>query len=116
MNENNSPFMFALSVTDGVYFTASHSVESITYSGPNWSSILTGVHYAKHGVTGNDLSTPILLVILLFDYIEAVDSSIHTASIVNWTPINTHVLSSSTDFSPQTSVQDWRFMRTCKTF
>ena len=94
MNENNSPFMFALSATDGVYLTASHSVESITYSGPNWSSILTGVHYV------------ILNIPTFFDYIEAVDSSIHTASIVNWTPINTHILSSSTDFSPQASIQD----------
>ena len=90
MNENNSPFMFALSATDGVYFTASHSVESITYSGPNWSSILTGVHYAKHGVTGNDFEHPNFTCYpTFFDYIEAVDSSIHTASIVNWIPINT---------------------------
>tara|TARA_Y100000385_G_scaffold33916_1_gene31846 strand:+ start:47 stop:979 length:933 start_codon:yes stop_codon:yes gene_type:complete len=107
MNENNSPFMFALSATDGVYFTASHSVESITYSGPNWSSILTGVHYAKHGVTSNDFEHPNFACYpTFFDYVEAVDSSIHTASIVNWTPINTHILSSSTDFSPQASVQD----------
>ena len=107
INENNSPFMFALSATDDVYFTSSHSVESITYSGPNWSSILTGVHYAKHGVTGNDFEHPNFACYpTFFDYIETVDSSIHTASIVNWTPINTHILSSSTDFSPQASVQD----------
>ena len=61
MNENNSPFMFALSATDEVYFTASHSVESITYSGPNWSSILTGVHYAKHRVTSNNFEHPNLI-------------------------------------------------------
>ena len=47
--------------------------------------------------------TPILLILPL--PLRDVDSSIHTASIVNWTPINTHILS-STDFSPQASVQD----------
>ena len=108
MNENNSPFMFALSATDEVYFTASHSVESITYSGPNWSSILTGVHYAKHRVTSNNFEHPNFASYpTFFDYIEAVDSSIHTASIVNWIPINAHILSLSTDFSPQASIQDF---------
>ena len=107
LDQNNSPFMFALSVRDDVYFTASHSVESITYSGPNWSSILTGVHHDKHGVTSNNFEQPNFVCYpTFFDYIESVDSSIHTASIVNWTPINTHILTSSTDFSPQTSLSD----------
>jgi len=107
LDQNNSPFMFALSARDDVYFTASHSVESITYSGPNWSSILTGVHHDKHGVIGNNFEQPNFACYpTFFDYIESVDSSIHTASIVNWTPINTHILTSSTDFSPLTPLSD----------
>ena len=31
----------------------SHIVEEYTWSGPNWSSILTGVHFEKHNVLDN---------------------------------------------------------------
>jgi len=107
MLQNNAPFMFGLSTDEDVYFTNSHKIESITYSGPNWSSILTGVHYNKHGVSGNGFDNPNFdKYPTFFNYIESVDSSINTASIVNWTPINTHILSSVTDFSPELSVQD----------
>ena len=107
MMQNNAPFMFALSNDADVYFTDSHITESITYSGPNWSSILTGVHYNKHGVSDNGFDNPNYDTYpTFFDYIESVDSTINTASIVNWTPINTHILSSCTDFSPELPVQD----------
>ena len=107
MQQNSSPFLHSLSVTDDVYFTASHEVELITYSGPNWSSILTGVHYDKHQVDDNSFgNSNYSEYSTFFEYIEAVDTSINTASIVNWTPINTHILSTVIDFSPQTSMTD----------
>ena len=107
MQQNSSPFLHSLSVTDDVYFTASHEVELITYSGPNWSSILTGVHYDKHQVDDNSFGNPNYSEYsTFFEYIEAVDTSINTASIVNWTPINTHILSNIIDFSPQVPISD----------
>ena len=107
MQQNSSPFLHSLSVANEAYFTASHGVELITYSGPNWSSILTGVHYSKHQVDNNSFDNPNYCAYpTFFEYIEGVDSTINTASIVNWTPINTHILSSVTDFAPQGSIND----------
>ena len=107
IQQNSSAFLYSLSVTNEVYYTDSHGVELITYSGPNWSSILTGVHYTKHQVDDNNFENPNYSEYLtFFEYIEEVDSTINTASIVNWTPINTHILSTVTDFSPQTSIND----------
>ena len=107
MQQNSSPFLHSLSVANEVYFTASHGVELITYSGPNWSSILTGVHYSKHQVDNNSFDNPNYCAYpTFFEYIEGVDSTINTASIVNWTPINTHIWSSVTDFAPQGSIND----------
>ena len=107
MQQNSSPFLHSLSVANEVYYTASHGVELITYSGPNWSSILTGVHYAKHQVDDNSFANPNYCAYpTFFEYIEGVDSTINTASIVNWTPINTHILSSVTDFAPQEAIND----------
>jgi len=107
MQQNSSPFLHSLSITDDVYFTPSHGVELITYSGPNWSSILTGVHYEKHQVDDNSFENPNYSdYSTFFEYIEEVDTSINTASIVNWTPINTHILSAVIDFSPQISISD----------
>lgn len=107
IQENSSAFLHSLSVTNEVYYTESHKVELITYSGPNWSSILTGVHYAKHQVDDNSFANPnYSMYPTFFEYIEEADSTINTVSIVNWTPINTHILSTVTDFSPQTSIND----------
>ena len=53
LTENITPFMYTLSLRDDVYFTPFHKTEEDTYSGPNWSSILTGVHYSKHNVVDN---------------------------------------------------------------
>ena len=46
-------FCKAQAVQRNVYKNLSHLTEKDTYSGPNWSSILTGVHYNKHNVTDN---------------------------------------------------------------
>ena len=104
---DSSPFLYSLSEKKGVYFTPSHGVEQISYSGPNWSSILTGVHYEKHQVDDNSFGYPNYSEYpTFFEYIESIDSSINTASIVNWTPINIHILSSVIDFSPQIPMSD----------
>lgn len=107
LQQDSSPFLHALSLEDDVYFTAAHTVEGITYSGPNWSSILTGVHYRKHQVDDNSFEQPNYSEYkTFFEYIEVVDSSINTASIVNWTPINTYILSEVVDYSPTLPIND----------
>lgn len=61
---------------------------SPTVSGPNWSSILTGVVPEKHGVLSNDFSEnryeryPDFLTRL-----ELVDARYHTAALVSWPPL-----------------------------
>ncbi|MBY0261086.1 MAG: alkaline phosphatase family protein, partial [Phycisphaerales bacterium] len=47
----DAPSIDAL-IADGAYSAAAQA-EDITISGPGWSSMLTGVHRDKHGVTGN---------------------------------------------------------------
>jgi len=102
-----SPFLYNLSQNSNVYYTPSHKVEEYTYSGPNWSSILTGVHWFKHNVPDNEFSdTNYDEYPTFFDYIERVGESINTISIVNWTPINNHILSDVVDYAPLESLSD----------
>jgi predicted AlkP superfamily pyrophosphatase or phosphodiesterase len=59
-----------------------------TVSGPNWSSMLTGVTPEKHGVHSNDFSGnaydryPDVL-----SRLELVDSAFRTAAVVDWPPL-----------------------------
>ncbi|GEM_PF-1857104 len=67
--------------------------ESYGASGVNWSTILTGASAASHqvpdnGFGGNNLTN----VPSFFHYLEQSYPSLFTASIVNWTPINTFIV------------------------
>ena len=107
MQESISPFLFSLSSAQNTYFTPSCKVEELTFSGPNWSSLMTGVHYCKHNVTDNDFSVNSLNYYPhLFHFAEEVDSSLTTASLVNWTPINTHLAQFHSDYAPETDLSD----------
>ena len=55
----NPPFIYHFS--QETYTKTSHLTEEDTYSGPNWSSILTGVHYNKHNVTDNSFDGSLLI-------------------------------------------------------
>ena len=95
-----TPFIYSILSENNVYYTSSHIVEHYTLSGPNWSSILTGVHYNKHNVVDNSFDNPNYLEFpTFFRYIEDAYESINTASIVNWSPINKYIVSSSVDYS-----------------
>ncbi len=72
--------------------------DDITISGPGWSAILCGVWSDKHEVYGNDFSTNnYSLYPSLFNRIESFDSDLHTVSICNWSPINTHIVQTDAD-------------------
>ena len=113
MNENNSPFMFALSVQMGLFY-ASHSVESITYSGPNGRVYSLAFIMPNTGLLVMILSTQFCLL-SYFLINRGCRQFYHTASIVNWNLL-IHMYCHSTDFSPQTSVQDVEVYEKCKTF
>ena len=107
MQELISPFLFDLTRHDNTYYNLEHITEEITYSGPNWSSILTGVHTNKHNVTNNNFDNDRYNYFPpLFNYIENANNNINTYSIVNWTPINKYILSDFVDYSPELSIND----------
>ena len=107
LTEDITPFMFEVSSRQDVYFTASHQTEKDTYSGPNWSSILTGVHYHKHNVTDNSFTGSRFDTYPPFQYyLESAYEYINTASITNWTPINSYIYHQFLDYSPQNSIND----------
>ena len=107
MQQKFTPFMYNLSESNNVYYTPNHIVEGITYSGPNWSSMLTGVHMDKHNVTDNSFEgSNYNNYPSFFHYIEKVNHNINTASIVNWTPINTYISSNDADLAPLESIND----------
>ena len=89
------------------YKNLSHLTEEDTYSGPNWSSILTGVHYNKHNVTDNSFEGSLFNVFPTFlNYIENNVNSINTSSIVNWLPINQKILSKDVDYYSKSQISD----------
>ena len=107
MSKEITPFIYKLLSERNVYENLSHSTEEDTYSGPNWSSILTGVHYSKHNVLDNsfngsrfDTYPPFLR------YIESNIDSINTVSIVNWAPINEYILSDYVDYYSDGYIND----------
>ena len=90
-----------------VYKNLSHLTEKDTYSGPNWSSILTGVHYNKHNVTDNSFDGGRFdMFPTFFNYIENNISVINTSSVVNWLPINQKMLSKDVDFYSNSQISD----------
>ena len=89
--------------------------ERITYSGPNWSSLLTGVHMSKHNVLENDFLNPNFYQYpSFFYYLENIEEPINTVSIVNWLPIHTHILSDVVDYAPTESISDLEVFNSCK--
>ena len=107
MQQSITPFLHQLSQSSTVFFNDCHSVEDHTISGPNWSSLLTGVHWCKHQVTNNSFTDNQLSDFpSFFHYIENADSSINTTSIVNWTPINEFLTFEKADHFPQNSLSD----------
>ena len=107
MQASIAPFMYNLAQLSDTYYTSSHNVEKYTWSGPNWSSILTGVHYEKHNVLDNTFADNAYNNYPnFFRYIEEADSRITTVSLVNWTPINEFILSSFVDYAPLYDLND----------
>ncbi|QQS08198.1 MAG: alkaline phosphatase family protein [Phycisphaerales bacterium] len=92
----NTPNIDAIIADGAVDWTC--QAEDITISGPCWSSILTGVHRAKHLVTGNSfVPNDYQHYPHLYSRIREQCSTVRTASIVHWTPVNTQILQGNAD-------------------
>jgi predicted AlkP superfamily pyrophosphatase or phosphodiesterase len=65
--------------------------DSITSSGPGWSSLLTGVWHAKHGVRSNGAMAATYTGQAFphfYRRLKTLRPDLRTSSIVNWKPIN----------------------------
>ncbi len=87
----DTPNLDALIAAGAVSYT-SESSHTATHSGPNYSSMLTGVDVPKHGVTTNEFTgSHFDLWPSLFHRLEAAEPALFTASYVQWGPINTGI-------------------------
>lgn len=87
----NTPHLDALA-TAGAFSGEAHTGD-ITYSGPGWSSILTGVWRDKHGVDDNSFGgSRFLDYPALFARLESLDAEMATASVVDWPEINEQIV------------------------
>lgn len=68
---------------------AGESSQQSTYSGPGWSTILTGNWVHKHQVTSNSSGLANPAYPSIFKRLKQANSNLKVASIVNWAPINT---------------------------
>ena len=94
----HTPFLDSIIQDMNIFYNVSHRTENYTSSGPNWSSILTGVNYDKHNVIDNSFNCSNFCDFPpFFEYVEDLATDINTASIVNWSPINSHILSGYVD-------------------
>ncbi len=97
-----SPFLFSLSESKTTYYNNRHLAVDIPWSGPNWSSILTGVQVDKHQVERNDFSNHNFSNYPhFFEYAEKSSCGVQTVSLVNWLPINEHIAPGSVDYAPK---------------
>ena len=69
-------------------YAADAQCEDLTFSGPNWSTILHGVHRDRHNVTTNDYrGARIDAYPDLFARLEAFNPELNTARLVTWDAI-----------------------------
>jgi hypothetical protein len=84
----------------------------ITYSGPGWTTILTGVWMDKHGVTSNAfIPNNIAEYPHFYEYVKGANPDLYTASIVHWSPINIFIAPDTytdleQDFDTDVAVKD----------
>lgn len=95
----DTPNMDALIANGAVSWTC--MAEDISFSGPCWSTILTGVHRAKHGVTSNSfVPNNFSAYPHFFARLRGAEGAcpgIRTASIVHWAPVNTNIVMGNAD-------------------
>lgn len=96
VQQANTPNMDAL--ISNASYTWDAMNDGITYSGPGWGSLLTGVWPNKHGIVNNTFfGSNLNQYPHLFKRIEDYNSDLHTVSIVQWHPINNNIANGFVD-------------------
>lgn len=73
--------------------------DDITFSGPGWSAMMTGVWSDKHGVTDNGFSgSDFDTYPHFFKRIEDINPELYTVSISQWHPINNQIVLDHADY------------------
>ncbi|ANE48916.1 metalloenzyme superfamily [Paenibacillus swuensis] len=89
----NTPNIDAL-VSNGSYSWNAQANSNYTWSATGWSTVHTGVWYGKHGVKDNSwANSNFSQYPPLMNRVEDYNSTLYTASIVHWAPINATLLS-----------------------
>lgn len=101
--EDLAPFMHLMKLDENVVYNLEHRIEDLTFSGPNWATICTGVHYEKHQVldnlfSNNDLKNHPHFFQYLNDYFG--EDNVSLASIAHWFPINYFMTIHKADYGP----------------
>ena len=100
ISQKNSRFLYSFLNSSNSYSNLNHKTEKDTYSGPNWTSILTGVHYEKHNVLDNSFENNQLeLYPNFFNYLESSMENHESYSLTNWVPLNQNVLKNDVDYA-----------------
>ena len=85
-------------ISNGLYSPDALNTD-LTISGPGWSAMLTSVWSNKHNVTDNSFSgNNYENYPHIFQYIEAFNPELETASISQWNPINDNIVLDHADF------------------
>ncbi|MDO5977450.1 alkaline phosphatase family protein [Flavivirga spongiicola] len=92
----NTPNLDAL-IANGTYSLDARNIKT-TFSGPGWSSMLTGVWEDKHGVTDNSFNgSNFSNYPHFFKYIEESNPVYRTVSVSQWHPINDKIVLAHAD-------------------
>ncbi len=85
------PYLGALISKGGFSYEA--QAGDHTSSGPGWSTVLTGVREAKHGVLDNAFTSSHLdRYPSIFHYLQTEKPTLKTASIVSWQPLDDQII------------------------
>ena len=96
LQQANTPNIDSL-VAHG-FFTYNSWHEDITWSGPSWSSIMTGVYHLKHGVTNNSYAGSNYNQYPYFPTLaKQIDSTFKCVEYVTWSPMDVDVYNDGWD-------------------
>jgi predicted AlkP superfamily pyrophosphatase or phosphodiesterase len=98
IGEELTPNIWSVIQNGNTAWTTTGLNENITWSGPNWSTLLTGVHHQKHNVKDNFFVDPRFEAWpSIFYRLETTYMNFETASFVNWEPVNEIIIRNCVD-------------------
>jgi predicted AlkP superfamily pyrophosphatase or phosphodiesterase len=96
MDSGHAPHLDSLAKNG--FYTMDSWHEDITWSGPSWSSIMTGVYHLKHGVTNNSYSGSNYNQYPYFPtHAKEIDSTFKCVQYTEWAPMSNNVYNDGWD-------------------